>query len=87
MFVVFTMSYYLFFLVKGKRRKRSDDEDELDDRLEDDDYDLIEENLGVKVKRTVNFYFSIKPLIFLALTNNVCPYFISFFKYRNDSNV
>lgn len=56
MFAVFTMSY-LFFLVKGKRRKRSDDEDELDDRLEDDDYDLIEENLGVKVKRTVNFFF------------------------------
>lgn len=41
-----------------KRRKRSDDEDELDDRLEDDDYDLIEENLGVKVKRTVlAFYY------------------------------
>lgn len=41
----------------AKRRKRSDDEDELDDRLEDDDYDLIEENLGVKVKRTVNIGF------------------------------
>lgn len=32
-----------------KKRKKSDDE--LDDRLEDEDYDLIEENLGVKVKR------------------------------------
>lgn len=36
------------------KRKKSDDEDELDDRLEDDDYDLIEENLGVKVQRTVS---------------------------------
>lgn len=36
-----------------KRKKRSDDEDELDDRLEDDDYDLLEENLGVKVQRRV----------------------------------
>lgn len=34
----------------SKKRKKSDD-DELDDRLEDDDYDLIEENLGVKVQR------------------------------------
>lgn len=33
------------------KRKKSDDEDELDDRLEDEDYDLIEENLGVKVER------------------------------------
>lgn len=37
------------------KRKKSDDEDELDDRLEDDDYDLIEENLGVKVKRQKRF--------------------------------
>lgn len=34
-----------------KKRKKSDDEDELDDRLEDEDYELIEENLGVKVDR------------------------------------
>ncbi|CAH0563642.1 unnamed protein product [Brassicogethes aeneus] len=34
----------------GEKRKKSDDE-EFDDRLEDDDYDLIEENLGVKVER------------------------------------
>lgn len=33
----------------NKKRKKSDDE--LDDRLEDEDYDLIEENLGVKVAR------------------------------------
>ncbi|XP_076452893.1 transcription elongation factor SPT6-like [Babylonia areolata] len=33
------------------KRKRDDDDDELDDRLEDDDYDLLEENLGVKVSR------------------------------------
>lgn len=37
----------------NKKRKKSDDEDELDDRLEDDDYDLIEENLGVKVERVI----------------------------------
>lgn len=39
-----------------KRKKRSDDEDELDDRLEDDDYDLLEENLGVKVQRRVRIW-------------------------------
>lgn len=39
-----------------EKRKKSDDEDELDDRLEDDDYDLIEENLGVKVQRRVSVY-------------------------------
>jgi transcription elongation factor SPT6 len=33
------------------KRKKSDDESELDDRLEDEDYELIEENLGVKVER------------------------------------
>ncbi|XP_045475975.1 transcription elongation factor SPT6-like [Harmonia axyridis] len=38
----------------GKKRKRSDDE-ELDDRLEDDDFDLIEENLGVKIDRKRKF--------------------------------
>ena len=37
------------------KRKKSDDDDELDDRLEDEDYELIEENLGVKVER-VNSY-------------------------------
>lgn len=37
----------------SKKRKKHDDDDELDDRLEDDDYDLIEENLGVKVERRV----------------------------------
>ncbi|XP_022911236.2 transcription elongation factor SPT6 isoform X1 [Onthophagus taurus] len=34
----------------GPKRKKSDDE-EYDDQLEDEDYDLIEENLGVKVER------------------------------------
>lgn len=33
-----------------KKRKQSDDED-FDDRLEDEDYDLIEENLGVRLER------------------------------------
>lgn len=37
----------------GKKRKKHEDDD-LDDRLEDDDYDLIEENLGVKVERRVS---------------------------------
>lgn len=37
---------------RSKKRKASDDED-VDDRLEDDDYDLLEENLGVKVERRV----------------------------------
>lgn len=37
----------------GEKRKKSDDE-EYDDRLEDEDYDLIEENLGVKVERRVS---------------------------------
>lgn len=35
------------------KRKKSDDDDELDDRLEDEDYELIEENLGVKVERVI----------------------------------
>ncbi|XP_044574909.1 transcription elongation factor SPT6 isoform X1 [Cotesia glomerata] len=34
----------------SKKRKKSDDED-FDDRLEDDDYDLIEENWGITVER------------------------------------
>lgn len=44
----------LFLLLGREKRKKSDDED-LDDRLEDEDYDLLEENLGVKVERRV-FY-------------------------------
>ncbi|CAG7720260.1 unnamed protein product [Allacma fusca] len=37
----------------SRKRKKSDneDDDDSDDRLEDEDYDLLEENLGVKVKR------------------------------------
>ncbi|KAK1116660.1 hypothetical protein K0M31_018202 [Melipona bicolor] len=38
----------------SKKRKKSDDED-FDDRLEDEDYDLLEENLGVKVERKRRF--------------------------------
>lgn len=37
----------------SKKRKKSDDD--FDDRLEEDDYDLIEENLGVKVERRVGY--------------------------------
>lgn len=36
---------------EGPTKKRKKSDDELDDRLEDEDYDLIEENLGVKVAR------------------------------------
>lgn len=32
-----------------------------DDRLEDDDFDLIEENLGVKVKRGVSVFLCLYP--------------------------
>ncbi|CAL8073118.1 unnamed protein product [Orchesella dallaii] len=35
----------------GKRKRKVKSDDELYDSLEDDDYDLIEENLGVKVQR------------------------------------
>jgi len=38
----------------SKKRKKSDDEDELDDCLEDEDYDLLEENLGVRLERKVS---------------------------------
>lgn len=38
------------------KRKKSDDDDELDDRLEDEDYELIEENLGVKVERVTSCF-------------------------------
>ncbi|XP_017879018.1 transcription elongation factor SPT6-like [Ceratina calcarata] len=37
----------------SRKRKKSDDE--FDDRLEDEDYDLLEENLGVKVERKHRF--------------------------------
>lgn len=45
----------------GEKRKKSYDEEDLDDRLEDEDYDLLEENLGVKVERRVsNIYTLVK---------------------------
>ena len=34
----------------GVKRKRDDDDDELDDNLSEEDFDLLEENLGIKVK-------------------------------------
>lgn len=34
----------------GTKRKRDDDDDELDDRLSEEDFELIEENLGIKMK-------------------------------------
>lgn len=44
----------------GQKRSNNEDEegdisdDEQDYRLEDDDFDLLEENLGVKVKRVID---------------------------------
>ena len=41
---------------RSRKRKKSDDDDDedFDDRLEDEDYELLEENLGVKVQRVSN---------------------------------
>lgn len=39
----------------GRGHKRSRDEDELEEDLEDDDYDLIEENLGRRIQRKKKF--------------------------------
>lgn len=39
---------------RGSEKRKKHDEDDLDDNLEDDDYDLLEENLGHKIKRTVS---------------------------------
>lgn len=58
----------------AKRKKSDDDDDELDDRLEDEDYELIEENLGVKVERVSD----VKSAEHLHLI---------FHLSRNDSNV
>lgn len=46
----------------AKRKKSDDDDDELDDRLEDEDYELIEENLGVKVERVSTAFLLSKDL-------------------------
>jgi len=58
----------------GRKRKKSDDEDELSDRLEDDDYDLIEENLGVKVQRVCVPCFSS-----IQLHTPILNYYLGFF--------
>lgn len=40
--------------IEGKRKRRDDDDDDLDaDNLDEDDLDLIEENIGVKLDRKV----------------------------------
>lgn len=52
----------------GKRKH--EDSEESDDQLEDEDYDLIEENLGVKVKRKVRGTgYTLNPLTFDFFTN------------------
>lgn len=44
---------------RSRKRKKSDDEDDedSDDRLEDEDYDLLEENLGVKIQKVGSGFF------------------------------
>lgn len=55
-----------------KKRKKSDDE--LDDRLEDEDYDLIEENLGVKVARVSFLLFLIELQAVLLILADVLTF-------------
>jgi len=44
-----------------KKFVEEEDDASFDDRLEDDDFDLIEENLGVKVKRGVSVILCLCP--------------------------
>lgn len=55
----------------GKKRKKSDEEESDDDRLEEDDYDLLEENLGVKVERRVS------PGTFLTFKTGACTFTVT----------
>lgn len=54
----------------GKRKY--EDLEELDDQLEDEDYDFIEENLGVKVKRKVRGIGYIQNLLTFDFFINYC---------------
>lgn len=54
----------------GKRKY--EDLEELDDQLEDEDYDFIEENLGVKVKRKVRGIGYIQNLVMFDFFINYC---------------
>lgn len=47
---------------EGVREKRKHESEEEDDQLEDEDYDLIEENLGIKVKRVWNVLYALRIL-------------------------
>uniref|UniRef100_A0A146LTI5 Transcription elongation factor SPT6 n=1 Tax=Lygus hesperus TaxID=30085 RepID=A0A146LTI5_LYGHE len=40
---------------RGSEKRKKHDDDDLDDNLEDDDYDLLEENLGHKIERRKRF--------------------------------
>lgn len=68
----------------SKKRKKSDDED-FDDRLEDEDYDLIEENLGVKVERVRTL--SVPTLVANVFSANFCDGKPIMCFTRNASNV
>lgn len=54
----------------GRQKRRSRSDDELDDRLEDDDYDLLEENLGVKVQRRVSHYILLSFIVDFSKEKN-----------------
>lgn len=45
---------------EGGGEKRKHESEEEDDQLEDEDYDLIEENLGIKVKRVWNVLYALR---------------------------
>lgn len=47
--------------------KKEKSDDDFDDRLEDEDYDLIEENLGVKVERVSFKCNSLSSLLVMKL--------------------
>lgn len=55
----------------GTKRKRDDDDDELDDRLSEEDFELIEENLGIKMKVQLS-YLTILPLSLLFIVPKIC---------------
>jgi hypothetical protein len=55
-------------MLRGKvKKKEKESDDDFDDRLEDEDYDLIEENLGVKVGRVSFAYKMHLCFLFIVL--------------------
>ena len=62
------------------RTKRKKSDDELDDRLDDEDYELIEENLGVPVERKVINTISPEPL--LIVFRHILQFIYKFFRFK-----